>query len=97
MDVEGIASLDTAVNMDVDLAYTISNAKLFFPPEKGSSQGDFAPANTGTSHARSTLTFFSRDIDSPRFIPDLSLDATPNVAASASLYSPALLPFGGHG
>jgi hypothetical protein len=49
VNAQGIATLDTELNMAVDLAYTINNAKLFFPPGKNSSGGDFAPADTGLS------------------------------------------------
>ena len=47
VNAQGIATLDTELNMGIDLAYTINNAKLFFPPDKGSSEGDFSPADTG--------------------------------------------------
>ncbi|KAI0092175.1 hypothetical protein BDY19DRAFT_884355 [Irpex rosettiformis] len=62
VNAQGIATIDTDLKLGVDLAYNINNAKLFFPPGKQSSGGDFAPANT-----------------------DLTLAATPNVAASGSV------------
>ncbi|THG96943.1 hypothetical protein EW026_g4972 [Hermanssonia centrifuga] len=46
VDVQAMGNFDTDLNMVVDLAYNISNAKLFFPPGQYSSSGDFAPANT---------------------------------------------------
>ncbi|KAI0700589.1 hypothetical protein BC835DRAFT_1304043 [Cytidiella melzeri] len=51
VNAQGIATLDTELNMAVDLAYNINGAKLFFPPDTGSSGGDFVPASTGLSLA----------------------------------------------
>lgn len=49
IDVEGIATIDTDINMTVDLAYNINNGSLTFPPDQGSSSGNFAPADTSKS------------------------------------------------
>lgn len=40
------AAVEGDADMTVDLAYTITGAKLYFPPNSGSSAGTFAPANT---------------------------------------------------
>ncbi|KAJ3528236.1 hypothetical protein NM688_g8023 [Phlebia brevispora] len=46
VDLEGIATIDTDVDMTVGLAYNINNGRLVFPPDQGSSSGSFVPANT---------------------------------------------------
>lgn len=58
--------------MDVDLAYNINNAKLFFPPGAGSSSGNFAPADTGLSLAASPNVAASGSIEA-HIIPTLQL------------------------
>ncbi|KAI0340900.1 hypothetical protein BDW22DRAFT_1333399 [Trametopsis cervina] len=46
VNAQGTGTLDTELNMAVDLAYSVNGANLFFPPKKGSSSGDFKPADT---------------------------------------------------
>lgn len=48
LNARAYALLEADMEMNVDLAYTISGAKMYFPPNKGSSGGQFAPANTST-------------------------------------------------
>ena len=40
------ASLEADATLSVDLAYTASGAKLYFPPNGGSSLGTFKPSDT---------------------------------------------------
>ncbi|KAI0792496.1 hypothetical protein C8Q75DRAFT_792108 [Abortiporus biennis] len=46
VDVEATASLTAAVDMNVGLTYTVSNAQLQFPPNGAKTNGSFAPADT---------------------------------------------------
>ncbi|KAJ3482999.1 hypothetical protein NLI96_g6615 [Meripilus lineatus] len=46
VNVEANGTADANVDLDVDLSYTVSNAKIFFPPQHGSSSGGFTPADT---------------------------------------------------
>ena len=43
---EADASIETNLEMDVDLVYTISGGKLVYPPSQGSSGGSFSPGNS---------------------------------------------------
>ncbi|KAL4245486.1 hypothetical protein ABKN59_009431 [Abortiporus biennis] len=45
VDVQASANLDAAVNLNVDLSYTITNAQLHFPPVYGQNGGIFSPGD----------------------------------------------------
>lgn len=47
INAQGIATLDTELNMSVDLAYSINNAQIMFPSGSQSNGGGFAPTDTG--------------------------------------------------
>ncbi|PSR71292.1 hypothetical protein PHLCEN_2v12806 [Hermanssonia centrifuga] len=46
LNAEATAAVTGNANMSVDLAYSVTGAQLFFPPNTGSSKGTFAPNNT---------------------------------------------------
>lgn len=62
--------------MNVDLAYTISGAKLFFPPAKGTSSGVFTAPTTST-------LITGRSVETLLMLP-VDLDLTANPAGTAS-------------
>ncbi|KAG5640821.1 hypothetical protein DXG03_006893 [Asterophora parasitica] len=84
------ADVDLGVNLKVDLSYTVSDAKIFFPP--GSNQtsgGTFTPGEarqyiSSGYHIAKPLTF-------PVLNEALKLSVTPNVASSA-VVSAHLIP-----
>lgn len=49
LNAEADASLSADANVNVDLSYTISGAKLFYPASAGSSSGGFTAPTTSTS------------------------------------------------
>lgn len=51
INVEGLATVEAELNMAVNLAYNVTGAKMFFPPQAGSSSGNVVPADSSTSTA----------------------------------------------
>ena len=62
LDAEATAALTGDLSLSVDLAYSVSNGKLFFPPSAGSSSGSFAPANSSMFDSMSIYVIAEADI-----------------------------------
>lgn len=50
------AGFELSLDMKVDLAYSIKNGVLVFPPDQGDSHGDFSPADTSTCRSEPLCT-----------------------------------------
>ncbi|OSD05577.1 hypothetical protein PYCCODRAFT_1464936 [Trametes coccinea BRFM310] len=53
VNAEATASIDANIDMDVDIAYTISGMQLFFPPGSNSQAGKFTPGDSNVKLAAS--------------------------------------------
>ncbi|KAJ7474868.1 hypothetical protein FB451DRAFT_1558119 [Mycena latifolia] len=82
---ELIASLDADVSVSVDLAYTVDDAKVYFPPETQASGGGFTPAKTSVNlSVLPGLT--TKDKVTGRLIPELKLGLEAFSVVKASVY-----------
>ena len=85
--VQGKATLDTVLNLNVDLAYNVSNANLVYPPRNDTNQtmfdDSFNPSDTSaSSHIIHGVFTLKVDVDTSI---DLDLSVAPGLPSHGSL------------
>lgn len=78
LNAEAKASVDVEVDLNVDLAYSVTSLKFVFPPSQGGSSVDLSPKDSRKCH------LLSRDINSNISLA-LRLSVSPNVATNTTI------------